>query len=490
MEHVGRHRVLRSLFLVIAACALMCRLTSPCDEAGGRYFVPGAHRGRRPGAWMEGRRRIIAHGEAEADAAGSQPVRVSFPSFLAALRAKLVFQNETDKQAQTMAKPWHDAGFLGNISETSAELVEHVVAGYLSSWIYDTQSPGDPRPLQCGNRTIEFEVRDIIEDPVGGVSARLGAVTATFADGHRVLYFVFKGTSLLTDIIADACIIPTYRPFERAFQDKYTFVHQGAYHAIEQLSIRFSKRLVALLRAERGAGVRSLVVTGHSLGGMYAKTFLLETFLRTHPGSSVANAVFSPRGRIRKGVRNLWRRVTRGRDHEPCFADQTLVRSARCVTFGAPSICGIYPKDGVSFRRDLTDFMHDRAINYVHEDDPYARAWSHLNMTEMVGTIAALQLEQLSIPAFSRVVVRRASDFVLARLWKVLNGRDFQKQVLETAKQYREISQVRFLTRKPFRDWTKIDRFDGQHHRMPSYISCLRDATYAQGQPAFAFDEQ
>merc|ERR1712032_1525369 len=85
---------------------------------------------------------------------------------------------------------------------------------------------------------------------------------------------------------------------------------------------------------------------------------------------------------------------------------------------------------------------------------------------------------------------QRLGDAALRRLSGMLARGDFKKHVLETAKHYKELSSVRLLTRGAFRNWTKMYSSGSfVDHLVPSYIGCLRDATYPGAGPASVFDE-
>lgn len=337
--------------------------------------------------------------------------------------------------------------------------------------------------LSCGDNPIAFDVYDVYENPKVGVSSRVAAVMATLPEERRVLFLVFKGTSLVTDLIVDACIMPNFAPFMRVFGDSRNFVHHGAYHAIEQLGIHYSTSLLDLLEDAAKKGATEFIVTGHSLGGMYAKAFMLELYFQTLGGATGLGV--DVRRNLRKVQRALTRRLMRRKPKARAISELRLVREARCVTFGAPAIFGANPSNGSTIREDLKLFMRASSINYVHENDPCPRAWAHLDIRKLATSVAREQVDRLPLPA---VVRGQVGGFVMRKLASVLKRRDFREHLLETARLYQELSAVRFLTREPYRNWTVLESFDVEHHLMPSYIACLRDATY-DGSGAYLYDD-
>merc|ERR1712232_121501 len=106
--------------------------------------------------------------------------------------------------------------------------------------------------------------------------------------GKKVLYLPFKGSKFLADFVVNASVLADYSPFDRAFSDRTTFVHHGAYHGILQLRIHNRQAIQALFVEASASGAEQLIVTGHSLGGQYALAFLLDAFLELQANAPVA----------------------------------------------------------------------------------------------------------------------------------------------------------------------------------------------------------
>lgn len=215
---------------------------------------------------------------------------------------------------------------------------------WLSNWVYnvtDSANPVPVEPLTAGGVPISFNILAVHEEPVQGSPARLAVVSAELPERGKVLFFIFKGTSLLTDIIANASISPDYAPLHRAFGDDTTFVHHGAYHAIQQLRVHQRETLFTLVQQAADAGIERMIITGHSLGGQYALALLLEVFCDTMAPDSKAPA-YSP-----------------------------LLKEARCVVFGAPMAFG--SAEGKDVRKDFADFIRARSVNYINGGDPAPR---------------------------------------------------------------------------------------------------------------------
>jgi len=95
-----------------------------------------------------------------------------------------------------------------------------------------------------------------------------------------------------------------------------------------------------------------LVLTGHSLGGMYASLLLF--------------------GINQPQVLEL----------EMSKAARALITSATAVTFGAPMVFGHDPAK--KFPADFVELMKKKYVNYMNENDPCPRAWSELDLDEFL----------------------------------------------------------------------------------------------------------
>lgn len=345
------------------------------------------------------------------------------------------------------------------------DLVEDFTAAWLSGWVYNVTEPTRPCPvpsLQVGGNELAFQVLTVYEEPMQGSPARLALVTAQLPKGCKVLYFVFKGTSLLADLVANASLSPDYAPFHRAFDDTTTFIHSGAYHAIAQLRVHQRAAFTAAIAKAAEEGVQKLVVTGHSLGGQYAMAFLCDIFLdaSTPQGGGPSSAAQPP-----------------------------LLAAARCVTFGSPMAFG--SAEGHEVRDDLRAFFGQRSMNYITAGDPAPRLWSELDLEEFVRYFAE-RLRQ-RIPSAVRVVVDWAAGpgGLAQRAEELMERPDVEAHLMRPARQYRHISPLRMLS-DGFRDWRPFGQQEvvlEQHGVQEGYIQGFLNAMDSAN-PLSLYDER
>merc|ERR1712136_614157 len=104
-------------------------------------------------------------------------------------------------------------------------------------------------------------------------SVKVGAVTGSFETGRKVLFLAFKGTSYLMDFINW-----NIEHDHAETNDHDFFIHAGAGRVIRNLYFLKKDAFISLLESAYENGVRELVFTGHSLGGMYATSAIAKAF--------------------------------------------------------------------------------------------------------------------------------------------------------------------------------------------------------------------
>jgi len=425
------------------------------------------------------------HGTRTARAADGTPSDRTATATAWSVRPRDLVAKVLGSQRQTRLpeeRPWEDASYLQELQRADGDLLVDFVAAYLSFWIYRAKSHRPPKSLRYGRaEQIDFTLHEMYHEPLRGFSARVAAVTAAFPGGLRVLFLVFKGTTDPVDFLADVSISPRYVPFRQALGDRQSFVHGTVYSAIEEFMNSEWEWLLDLAIQEHTSGVDRCVLSGHSLGGMYAKACLLDFFFVARARRALLPEHLEPAMGTKRGVGQIWGRLRayarsarkrlqrlghgrrafarRSRWRRP--AEHPLLREARCVTFGAPSICGTAP--GAQPRQDLRSFFRARAVNYVHENDPVPCAYSNLDFERFVSVLIDGRLA----PGFRRV----------ARTWgqRFLTRPDVRRQWLDIAERFVELASVRLLTRGPWRAWTNLTEMSMEDHLMRSYLGCFTD---------------
>ena len=132
------------------------------------------------------------------------------------------------------------------------------------SEVYRADDVSEPLPEIPG---ISLSADCLREDLHTG-SVKVALVTAELPGRHRTLFVVFKGSSYLLDFI-NWNLEHDYE----VIGDGTHFMHKGAAGIMRNLfflKVQRASSFAKQLDAAYNSGVRHLVVTGHSLGGMYA----------------------------------------------------------------------------------------------------------------------------------------------------------------------------------------------------------------------------
>eukprot|EP00927_Polykrikos_kofoidii_P066842 TRINITY_DN62403_c0_g1_i1.p1 TRINITY_DN62403_c0_g1~~TRINITY_DN62403_c0_g1_i1.p1 ORF type:complete len:753 (+),score=83.75 TRINITY_DN62403_c0_g1_i1:81-2339(+) len=335
------------------------------------------------------------------------------------------------------------------------ELLHHFAAAWLSRWIYsvvDTTAPAAVPSLTVGGAAVEFDVHWVHDEPMSGSPARLATVTATFPGGiGKVFFLPFKGSSFLSDFVVNASTLPDYSPFDRAFGDRSSFVHHGAYNAIAQLRIHKRDDLWAQLRVAESSGVQHFIVTGHSLGGQYALAFLVDAFLDLRRGPS-----------------------TEGGEAARDFAPG-LLKNLQTVVFGSPMCFGA--AEGAEPRKDFRTFIQERSIIYMTMGDPAPRLWSELDVEEFLKYFARTCQNKMSSVSARFVDWVAGPGGIEKRIEELLQRQDIESHLLRPASCYRHFSKIRLLSTDDFRDWRPLGQDDicmEDHSLISTYIPALR----------------
>lgn len=301
------------------------------------------------------------------------------------------------------------------------------VAALLSEWVYEAEPQTDeqaaapaPLTLNLGDKPVPLLVHRVFQDTTGevGTAAKVATVTAEVPGVQGpVLYLVFKGTSTLLDMLKwdfqrDYEHVASRAPPEARGCKPVDFIHRGAAHTVRQLNLFQREVLLKRLEAAASKGVQRLVLTGHSLGGMYAQAFL--HWVMTEPLES-----------IQRGAAQL-------------------LFGARAVTFGAPMVFGTNaetPSAGyfLEFEKDF----RSRATNFAHEKDPCPRAWSALDLKELLqGTARSKVRATLGRRVADSIIGDKAEAFVSS----FVESDDFTK-LTTVAKQYKHVARIVQLSR-------------------------------------------
>ncbi|CAE7463873.1 unnamed protein product [Symbiodinium sp. CCMP2592] len=133
-----------------------------------------------------------------------------------------------------------------------------LVAALLSYWMYTDE----PEPPHLEHASMQ--VHRVVQPGEFGSAVKIASVTADLLSG-KVLYLVFKGTSYILDFLSWNLELN-----HAMTQDPDFFVHGGAAGTLHAASFWLEDGLFQRLKEARENGVRRVVFTGHSLGGMYA----------------------------------------------------------------------------------------------------------------------------------------------------------------------------------------------------------------------------
>jgi hypothetical protein len=346
---------------------------------------------------------------------------------------------------EVAAPPLQDGAVLPR--DMYPSVIEDFVAAWLSAWIYDVEDATQPPPvpaLQIHGANIDFTILKCHEEPMQGSPARLGIVLMTVPKGRKTMFVVFKGTSLYSDVVTNASLIPDYAPLNRVFGERTTFVHHGSHNGVTQLRVHEWASLCQFLTAAEDEGVGSLVICGHSLGGQYGMALLFEVFLDSS---------------------------------EPAKAQQLppLLMGARCATFGAPMSFGA--AEGAEMMPSLRNFFQERSVNYINACDPIARLWSEVDH-EAFWAYFTSQLTQ-QIPGALRPLVDWAagSGGIQKRAEEFLHRSDIESQVRRPARQYVHVSRIRMISNE-FIPWRPLsqENMNLDDHSIVEYVKAWRNA--------------
>ncbi|CAE7235536.1 unnamed protein product [Symbiodinium sp. CCMP2456] len=308
-----------------------------------------------------------------------------------------------------------------------------LVAALLSYWVY-TDEP-EPPHLE----STAMQVHRVVQPVEFGSAVKIATVTADLPTG-KVLYVAFKGTSYILDFYNW-----NLEHHHTMTQDPDFFVHGGAASTIQEASFWHERSFAERLQEARKNGVRRVVLTGHSLGGMYAALALYKYWKKKDGQDGASQEVVSL----------------------PSNFD------VRCVTFGSPMVFGGSSHQAQQFKA----FAQKRAVNYINENDPCPRAWGALNLQQFVEVAVktvqkGLVDEQGSISGFV------ASKVVGAAAEKVLNRQDF-RQIEDLAERYEHFAELKVLSsQRQVARWKEFQLTPDclKDHSVLAYVNRLFDA--------------
>ena len=310
-----------------------------------------------------------------------------------------------------------------------------LVAAVLASWVYtDAVEP----PHIEG---VTFEVHQVIHPGANGTVAKLATVTAMLPT-QKVLYVVFKGTSYMLDYLNWQL-----EHDNATTEDEDFFIHKGAASTVKQLQFMKEQHFLDRLVAARSQGVTKLIWAGHSLGGMYAQASFYSAWQMWNGNPT------SPKGL------DL---------HEKLKPFQL-----KCIAFGSPMVFGGCSQQAKDFRA----FAKDRAVNYIHADDPCPRAWGALDLREFINQ-ASKGVQQGVSDAYGSVAGCGASIFIPQAAESFMRSPDFG-HIRELARKYDHFVPLKVLNSKPeFSRWKEF-RLSPEclsDHDVKSYVRRLFDA--------------
>merc|ERR1712232_1087256 len=241
---------------------------------------------------------------------------------------------------------------------------------------------------------------------------RLATVLCSHTVGSTTLFFVFKGTSYLLDFIN----WNLEHDFEFV-QDRHFFAHKGAASTIRNLFYLKEENMCSRLEAAASQGATSLVFCGHSLGGMYALVSLFMVFTKSDSFGQKLS----------------------------CRA-QELLKTARSITFGAPMAFGVL--DGSqqnAAAENFRAFAKERALNYIHANDPCPRAWSALDLRRFLQCATEALKKELPEKAGGAIRGALAARVVDAAVEQLLQRKDFNL-ITECAAGFQHSARLKVLS--------------------------------------------
>ena len=310
-----------------------------------------------------------------------------------------------------------------------------LVAAVLSSWIY-TDEPEPPHV-----EGVTFEVHRIIQPGTNGTVAKIATVTATLPEPTgKVLYMVFKGTSYILYYLNWQLEHDNSTTCDQSF-----FVHKGAAGTVAQMQFMKNQQFMDRLESAINQGVRKLVWTGHSLGGMYAQASLFSAW-------QMLNSRFSSPDRgVQSKLRNF---------------------EMKCATFGSPMVFGGTSEQAMNFRA----FAKRSAVNYIHGNDPCPRAWGALNLREFIKQATKGVMKGVK-DSYGSIVGYTASMFVPQLAESFMKRPDFG-QIEDLARKYDHFVPLKVLsTKREFCRWKEFSLTPEclQDHDVDSYVKRLFD---------------
>ena len=317
-----------------------------------------------------------------------------------------------------------------------------LVAALLSSWIYGD----DPEPSQMMHTS--FEVHKVIQPGDFGRSLKIASVTAHLPTG-KVLYIVFKGTSYMLDFLNWNLEHDHEITGESDF-----FAHGGTASTIRSAKFLKSDIFLRRLVAAQGQGVRKVVFTGHSLGGMYAQMCLFLAWKEMRGTGSLSEVLSSV--------------------------------DLQSFTFGAPMVFGGNSQKA----RDFKNFAREHAVNYILSDDPCARAWGALNLRHFVqqATLAVKKGLQDTCGSVKGTLASKVVEEIATHL---LERPDFL-MIEDFARKYEHVVPLRVLSADRQHVRWKEFRLTPEcfeDHSIECYVNKLFDA-FEQSRPECHIHEQ
>mmetsp|Transcript_101511 Transcript_101511/g.295841 ORF Transcript_101511/g.295841 Transcript_101511/m.295841 type:complete len:573 (+) Transcript_101511:52-1770(+) len=333
--------------------------------------------------------------------------------------------------------------------------MEELTAASLSQWVY-TANMRDGIPDQPSLPHLPFvsvQAHCVLEDARLG-SLKVATATAQIPGGRKVFFVIFKGTSYLLDIV-NWNVEHDYKETG----DPASFIHKGAAGMLRNLlflKVEKDTRFLNQLQSAYQSGARRMVLTGHSLGGLYATGMLL--------------AVFKHR---------------QGSGPELPSGARQLLDSVRCITFGAPMCFGSDPgKEQAPSFLEFEAFVRERAVNFMNEGDPCPRAWSAVDPRELMAKAAEALKRGITVER-GGVKGRIAGKVVDALTQGILGRPDFERQIVGCSRDFRHLSRIRLLSRqnKPCLHWRRdfgLARQGFEDHAIARYVERLMEASISE----------